>query len=76
MHTSREELAAHSLTVPLRSTHHRELHQHGDERVWRAARGMDTLAVAGCFWLTTSLSPLRQGRPTEARELMEPQGGK
>ena len=37
-------------TVPLCSIHHRELHQHGDERVWWAARGIDALQVAEELW--------------------------
>ena len=37
-------------TVPLCPTHHRELHRHGDERAWWAARGIDALRVAGELW--------------------------
>ena len=37
-------------TVPLCSAHHRELHTHGDERVWWAERGIDALAVAAELW--------------------------
>ena len=37
-------------TVPLCSTHHRELHQHGDERVWWAAKGIDALGAAEELW--------------------------
>jgi DNA recombination protein Rad52 len=37
-------------TVPLCTAHHRELHQHGDERVWWAARGIDALSVAEELW--------------------------
>lgn len=37
-------------TVPLCSVHHRELHSHGDERVWWAQRGIDALAVAAQLW--------------------------
>lgn len=37
-------------TVPLCSLHHRELHRHGDERVWWAERGLDALAIAGELW--------------------------
>jgi hypothetical protein len=37
-------------TVPLCSLHHRELHQHGDERAWWAARGVDALQVAEELW--------------------------
>lgn len=39
-------------TVPLCTLHHRELHQHGDERVWWAARGIDALQVAEELWRT------------------------
>ena len=37
-------------TVPLCSLHHRELHRHGDERAWWAARGIDALRVAEELW--------------------------
>ena len=37
-------------TVPLCSTHHRELHQHGDERVWWAAHHIDPLSIAAQLW--------------------------
>jgi DNA recombination protein Rad52 len=41
-------------TVPLCSTHHRELHTHGDERVWWVAKGIDALKVAEKLWHTTT----------------------
>jgi len=37
-------------TVPLCSVHHRELHQHGDERVWWEAHRIDALKVAEELW--------------------------
>ena len=37
-------------TVPLCSIHHRELHRHGDERVWWSAHGIDALRVAEELW--------------------------
>jgi DNA recombination protein Rad52 len=37
-------------TVPLCAVHHRELHHHGDERVWWAARGIDALSIAEELW--------------------------
>ncbi|WP_421693788.1 Rad52/Rad22 family DNA repair protein [Aestuariivirga sp.] len=37
-------------TVPLCSTHHRELHRHGDERVWWTAQGIDAFQVAEDLW--------------------------
>lgn len=40
-------------TVPLCSTHHRELHQNGDERKWWAERGIEPLGIASELWLTT-----------------------
>lgn len=43
-------------TVPLCSLHHRELHQHGDERIWWSARGIDALTVAADLWSTTCAS--------------------
>ena len=39
-------------TVPLCATHHGELHQYGDERVWWAAHGIDALKVAEELWLS------------------------
>lgn len=39
-------------TVPLCSLHHRELHRHGDERVWWTAHGIDALKVAEELWRT------------------------
>lgn len=37
-------------TVPLCAQHHRELHRHGDERVWWAAQKIDALRVAEELW--------------------------
>jgi DNA recombination protein Rad52 len=37
-------------TVPLCAVHHRELHSHGDERVWWAAHRIDALKVAEELW--------------------------
>lgn len=49
-------------TVPLCSTHHRELHQHGDERVWWAAHRIDALRIASELWsITTNNSGSRVG---------------
>lgn len=62
-------------TVRLCSTHHRDLHTHGDKRVWWAAKGIDALGVAAELWLTTSPRPLMPGRPTDTRELTEPPSG-
>ena len=39
-------------TVPLCSVHHRELHRHGDERVWWDAHRVDALKVAEELWLS------------------------
>lgn len=41
-------------TVPLCSTHHRELHRHGDERIWWDAQGIDAVAVAAELWQKTT----------------------
>lgn len=41
-------------TVPLCAAHHRELHSHGDERVWWAARGINALDVAKELWSHSS----------------------
>jgi len=37
-------------TVPLCSNHHRELHRHGDERVWWEAHRIDALKIAEELW--------------------------
>jgi hypothetical protein len=44
-------------TVPLCRTHHRELHQRGDERIWWRKLNIDPLPAA---------SVLSQTRPTQA----------
>jgi hypothetical protein len=51
-------------TVPLCSTHHRELHTHGDERVWWAAHRIDALKVAEELWQTSRATG---PRPTTQR---------
>jgi hypothetical protein len=43
-------------TVPICRLHHRELHKHGDERVWWEKQGIDPLPVAGRFWDRTHAS--------------------
>lgn len=48
-------------TVPLCSIHHRELHRHGDERVWWAARSIDALQVAEELWRVRRGSALVTG---------------
>ena len=48
--TARGRKVSDELTVPLCATHHRELHQHGDERVWWATWGIDAPAVAAQLW--------------------------
>jgi hypothetical protein len=40
-------------TVPLCRAHHRELHRAGKERDWWSRRGIEPLASARSFWLTT-----------------------
>lgn len=50
-------------TVPLCSTHHRELHRHGDERVWWEAHRIDALSVAAALWSTGSTSGPRSSSP-------------
>lgn len=37
-------------TVPLCALHHRELHRHGDERVWWAAHRIDAVKIAEELW--------------------------
>lgn len=44
-------------TVPLCSVHHRELHRHGDERVWWAAHRIDALQAAKELWQSHHTHP-------------------
>jgi DNA recombination protein Rad52 len=60
-------------TVPLCSTHHRELHQHGDERVWWTAQRIDALRVAAELWSATTRSSVPKGvRDGDATPLGHP----
>jgi DNA recombination protein Rad52 len=45
-------------TVPLCSTHHRELHRYGDERTWWTQKGIDPLARALELWFRTIDRPV------------------
>jgi hypothetical protein len=58
-------------TVPLCSTHHRELHQQGDERVWWAAHKIDALSVAEELWKTSIPNLVRPARSMEISEMTE-----
>jgi hypothetical protein len=40
-------------TVPLCRTHHRELHQRGDERIWWQQLNIDPMATASALWAQT-----------------------
>ncbi|HVN93462.1 MAG TPA: ERF family protein [Terracidiphilus sp.] len=40
-------------TVPVCRLHHRELHRHGDERLWWRRYGIEPLEVASAFWRST-----------------------
>ena len=40
-------------TVPLCRTHHRELHQHGDERSWWQPLNIDPMLTASALWAQT-----------------------
>ena len=40
-------------TVPLCRLHHRELHRHGDERVWWQKLNLDPLPAASALWAQT-----------------------
>jgi hypothetical protein len=40
-------------TVPVCRLHHRELHWHGNERIWWDAKGIDPLAIAATLWVKT-----------------------
>ena len=51
-------------TVPLCRTHHREIHQRGDERIWWQHRNVDPLKTAHRLWQHTR--PKGSGAPTIA----------
>src|SRR5947209_5206109 len=40
-------------TVPLCRTHHRELHQRGDERIWWQQLNIDPMLAATALWAQT-----------------------
>jgi DNA recombination protein Rad52 len=50
-------------TVPLCSTHHRELHSSGNEKAWWAERSIDPKPVARALW-QDSRRPVAHGKPT------------
>ncbi len=49
-------------TVPLCCTHHRELHQRGDERIWWQQLDLDPLPTAQGLWQATRLEASRSLR--------------
>lgn len=55
-------------TVPLCPTHHRELHSHGDERIWWAAHKIDALKVAEELWKASAPNLIQSARSTEIAE--------
>jgi hypothetical protein len=40
-------------TVPLCRTHHRDIHNYGDEVAWRQRRAIDPVATARMLWIST-----------------------
>jgi hypothetical protein len=52
-------------TVPLCRTHHRHLHQVGDEKWWWAKYNIDVLSKAAEFWGQTRSSNAGLGKPSE-----------
>src|SRR5205814_110829 len=44
---------AAKLSVPLCRTHHRELHQRGDERIWWQQLNIDPMLAASALWAQT-----------------------
>jgi hypothetical protein len=59
-------------TVPLRRTHHRELHQSGKEVEWWARKRIEPVGIARQFWLNTH--PLRVAADSKEVALLEPCG--
>ena len=51
-------------TVPRCPTHHRELHQHGDERTWWEDYNIDPIKVAATLWLSRRSSNTSSGPPS------------
>ena len=45
-------------TVPLCRTHHRELHQRGDERIWWVQLNLNPLLIAERLWKDTHSSAI------------------
>ena len=68
-------------TVPLCSTHHRELHSSGNERDWWQAKGIDPEPVAGKLWRENQpkippASNKLEVRITDAKKTGSPFSGK
>jgi hypothetical protein len=53
-------------TVPLCRTHHRQLHQIGDERVWWAERKIHPLEIAQTLWRSTHPIAALQGEASSS----------
>jgi hypothetical protein len=51
-------------TVPLCRLHHRELHRHGDERIWWQQLNVDPLLSASALWAQTHLALSQTEVPT------------
>ena len=51
-------------TVPLRRTHHREIHRCGDEPLWWGKTGIDPLAAARALWLESHPLPREEATAT------------
>jgi hypothetical protein len=55
-------------TVPLCSTHHRELHASGNEKAWWAEQGVDPEPVAQALWQDSRHAPAHPARRTDIQE--------
>lgn len=56
-------------TVPLCTLHHRELHQHGDEKIWWAAHHIDALEIAQELWLSRRRPASEASKVSEVRAI-------
>jgi hypothetical protein len=55
-------------TVPLCSTHPRELHASGNEKAWWAEQGVDPEPVAQALWQDSRHAPSHPARRTDIQE--------
>ncbi len=55
-------------TVPLCTIHHRQLHDHGNERTWWATHAIEPLVVAAQLWAHDSICDAAVGKSVDAQQ--------